>query len=106
MFLFKRGKKPIDVAIELDISGSEIEDILQEYWALNQLEDLALVYYEIRNYLSLFLKLFHTMKKIKSIKQKDIQSMLKYAAFDVPYLENKIRKLTSDTIDLEFRKKV
>jgi len=28
MFLFKSGKKPIDVAIELDISGSEIEDIL------------------------------------------------------------------------------
>ena len=31
--------------------------------------------------------------------------MLKYAAFDIPYLENKIRKLTSDFIDLEFRKK-
>ena len=73
---------------------------------MNQLEDLALVYYEIRNHLSLFLKLFHTMKKNKSINQKDIQSMLKYAAFDIPYLENKIRKLTSDFIDLEFRKKI
>jgi hypothetical protein len=30
MFLFKSGKKPIDVAMELDISASEIEDILQE----------------------------------------------------------------------------
>ena len=36
MYLFKSGKKPIEVAIDLDISASEIEDILQEYWVLNQ----------------------------------------------------------------------
>jgi hypothetical protein len=49
IFLFKSGKKPIDVAIELDISANEIEDILQEYWVLTKLDELALVYYEIRN---------------------------------------------------------
>ena len=49
IYLFKSGKKPIEVAIELDISASEIEDILQEYWVLNQLDELALAYYEIRN---------------------------------------------------------
>ena len=32
MYLFKSGKKPLEVAIDLDISASEIEDILQEYW--------------------------------------------------------------------------
>ena len=79
MYLFKSGKKPIDVAIDLDISASEIEDILQEYWVLNQLDELALVYYEIRNDLDLFLKLFHVMKKNKLINQKDIQTVLRYA---------------------------
>ena len=49
LHLFKNGKKPIEVAINLDISASEIEDILQEYWVLNQLDELALVYHEIRN---------------------------------------------------------
>jgi hypothetical protein len=68
IFLFKSGKKPIDVAIELDISASEIEDILQEYWVLNQLDELALVYYEIRNHPDLFLKLFHTLKKKERIR--------------------------------------
>jgi transposase len=53
MRLFKSGKKPIEVAIELDISAREIEDILQEYWVLIVLDELALVYYEIRNYLDL-----------------------------------------------------
>ena len=81
MYLFKSGKKPIDVAIDLDISASEIEDILQEYWVLNQLDELALVYYEIRNDLDLFLKLFHVMKKNKLINQKDIQTVLRYANY-------------------------
>jgi hypothetical protein len=39
MFLFKIGKKPIDVAIELDLSANEIEDMQQEYWVLNQLDE-------------------------------------------------------------------
>ena len=30
MYLFKSGKKPIEVAIVLDISAREIEDILNE----------------------------------------------------------------------------
>ena len=105
LHLFKNGKKPIEVAINLDISASEIEDILQEYWVLNQLDELALVYYEIRNDLDLFLKLFHVMKKNKLINQKDIQTALRYAAFDLPSFESKIRKLTSDVIELEYRKK-
>ncbi len=105
MYLFKSGKKPIDVAIDLDISASEIEDILQEYWVLNQLDELALIYYEIRHDLDLFLKLFHTLKKNKLINQKDIQTVLRYAAFDLPSLESKIRKLTRDVIDLGLRKK-
>jgi hypothetical protein len=105
LYLFEHGKKPIDAAIELDLPASEIEEILQEYWVLNQLEDLALIYYEIRNHLTLFLKLFHTLKKNKSINQKNIGRMLRYAVYDLPSLENKIQRLTSDVIDLEWNKK-
>jgi hypothetical protein len=105
LFLFKSGKKPIDVAIELDISAREIEDILQEYWVLIGLDELALVYYEIRNYLDLFLKLFHTLKKNKTISQKDVGILLRYVVYDLPTLENKIQTLASDAIDMEWRKK-
>ena len=55
--------------------------------------------------LILFLRLFHLMKKNKLINQKDIQTALRYAAFDLPSLESKIRKLTSDVLDLELGKK-
>ena len=37
--------------------------------------------------------------------QKDNQNVLRYAAFDIPSLEDKIRKLTSEIIDLGFKKK-
>ena len=34
--LFSTGKKPIDVAIELDLSASEVQNMLEEFWALNR----------------------------------------------------------------------
>jgi hypothetical protein len=105
MFLFKSGKKPIDVAIELDIPSTEIEDILQEYWVLNQLDDLALAYYEIRQHFDLFLELFYALKKNRSINQKDIGNLLRYATYDLPSLESRIQRLTSDVIYFEQKKK-
>jgi CII-binding regulator of phage lambda lysogenization HflD len=39
------------------------------------------------------------------INQKDIQTTLKYTAFDLPSLESKIQRLTSDVIELEWKKK-
>ena len=104
-YLFKNRKKPIDVSIDLDIPANEIEDILQEYWVLIQLNELALVYYEIRSNLDQFLKLFHTLKKNRSVNQKDIGSLLKYAVYDLPYLQDRIQRLTSNVIDMEWRKK-
>jgi hypothetical protein len=105
MFLFKSGKKAIEVAIDLDISASEVEDILREYWLLNRLEGLGLVYYEVRNHLDLFLMLFNTLKKNESINQKNIERLLRYAVYDLPSLENRIRRLSNDVIDMEWRKK-
>ena len=43
LWMFKNGKRPIEVAIELDISASEVEEIRQEFWALNQLHELGFI---------------------------------------------------------------
>jgi transposase len=102
--LFLQGKRPVDVAIELDLPSIEVEDILQEFWVLNNLDELALVYLEIKNNLDLFLRLFHELKKSKRTKQKDIKTILKYAA-DLPSLENKFRSLANTVLDLEIKKK-
>jgi hypothetical protein len=104
MNLFLHGKRPIEVAIELDLSASEIEDMQQDFWVLNGIDELALVYLEIKNHLDLFLNLFHIMKKNKLINQKDIRTILGYAV-DLPALENKFRSLANTVLDLEIKKK-
>ncbi len=102
--LFSRGKRLIEVAIKLDLPASEIEDIIQEFWVLNKLDELACVYPEIRNHIDLFLRLFHTMKKNKLINQKDIMTVIKYA-HDLPSIENEFRDLANIVLDLEIKKK-
>ena len=102
--LFLQGKRPVEVAIILDLSANEIEDILQEYWVLNQLDELALAYLEVKNHLDLFLRLFHIMKKNKLVNEKDIKTVLKYAT-DLPSIENRFHSLANNVLDLEIKKK-
>ena len=104
LYLFKHGKKPIDVAIELDIPYGEVEELQQEFWALKELYDLAFVYLEIKNYLPSFTELFKLLKQNKMLGKKQISKLLGYAV-DLPLLESKTRRLRSEIIDLEFKKK-
>jgi hypothetical protein len=76
--MFKNGKRPIDVAIELDISASEVEELQQEYWALNQLHELAFLFNEIKNYLLSFIKLFNLLKRNKMLGDGYISKFLRY----------------------------
>ena len=45
------------------------------------------------------------MKKNRILSKQHILKFLRYAGHDLPSLENRIRKLTSDVIELEFQKK-
>ena len=105
LWMLKNGKKPIEVAIELDMSASEVEEIQQEYWALNQLHELGFLFNEIKNHLPSFIKLFNLLKRNKMLGDGYISKFLRYADYDLPFLENKIQKLTGDIIELEWKKK-
>jgi hypothetical protein len=105
LYLFKSGKQPIEVAIELDMSASEVEELQQEYWALNQLHELGFLFNEIRNYLPSFIKLFNLLKRNKMLGDGYISKFLRYANQDLPTLENEIQNLTGDVIELEWKKK-
>jgi transposase len=96
LWMFKSGKKPIEVAIELDMSASEVEEIQQEYWSLNQLHELGFLFNEIKNYLPSFIKLFNLLKRNKMLGDGYISKFIRYANQDLPTLENKIQNLTGD----------
>jgi transposase len=105
LYLFEHDKKPIEIAIELDISYNEVIDLQLEFWALKELYDLPLVYHELKHDFDSFLKLFKILKKNKILNERNIYRILRYTGHDLPALENKIRKLTSDVIELEFQKR-
>ena len=103
--LFSSGKKPIDVAIELNLSASEVQNLLEEFWALNDLHELAFVYNEIRTFLPSFLKLFHCLKNNKMLGEKHISNVLRYVGNDLPQLTDRIQCLSNDVINLEDKKR-
>jgi hypothetical protein len=105
LHLFKNGKKPIEVAIELDLPESEVYDLQQEYYALNQLYDLSLVFMELKHDVDPFVALYKILKKNRMLNKKYIFKLLEYAGQDLPTLENKIQDMSSRVIDLEWKKK-
>lgn len=60
---------------------------------------------EIKNYLTSFLQLFNLLKKNRTLSKQYMLKFLRYANYDLPSLENKLRKLRSEIIELEFKKK-
>jgi hypothetical protein len=105
LYLLERGKRPIDVAIELDLSALEVHDIQEEFWFLNDHYDLVFVYAEIKNYLPSFMKLFRLLRQSKMLSEDHILRFIKYSGHDLPLLENKFQKLSGDVIDLQWKKR-
>ncbi|MGH9982930.1 MAG: hypothetical protein ACRD8W_03140, partial [Nitrososphaeraceae archaeon] len=105
LWLFSIGKKPIEVAIELNLSASEVHNILEEFWALNELHELAFVYNEIKTLLPSFLKLFHCLKENRMLSQKYILDVLRYVGNDLPQLTDRVQCLSNDVINLEDKKR-
>jgi hypothetical protein len=105
LYLFSIGKTPLEVTIELDLSTSVVHEIQEEFWALNQLHELAFVYNEIKAYLPSFLKLFHCLKNNKMLGEKHVLNVLKYIGNDLPQLTDRIQCLSNDVINLEDKKR-
>ena len=104
-WLFSHGKKPIDVAIELDLSATEVHEMQEEFWALTDLHELASVYGEIKTFLPSFLKLFHCLKNNKMLSEKHITNVLRYVGSDLPRLTDRLQCLSNDIINLEGQKR-
>jgi hypothetical protein len=105
LHLFKNGKKPIEVAIELDLPESEVYDLQQEFYALNQLYDLSLVFMELKHDIDPLVTLYKILKKNRMLNKKYIFKLVRYAGQDLSTLENRIQSLSSKVIDLEWKKK-
>jgi AraC-like DNA-binding protein len=100
--LFMEGKKPVEVAIELNLGSNEVERLYREYWRLQHLYKLTGCYDEIKDYLASFLRLHRLMIQGK-MKEEDILSSLKYAK-ELPSLENRYQQTKKELENIESNK--
>ena len=103
--LFLKGKRSVEVAIELDMSADEVEELHIQYWRLSKLDDLETLYHEAKYSLSLLLQLFKILKNERIIKDKDIYDIIELAKYGLPSLRNRYEDLLNQVTALQ-RKKV
>ena len=74
--LFQQGKKPIEVAVELNLNSSKISKLYKDYLKLEGFHKLVSLYEEINDNLSLFLKLYYAIIQ-NGIKPNEIVNLVK-----------------------------
>jgi transposase len=85
--LLSEGKKPIEVAIKLDLKADVVDKLYQQFWRLEGLCQLNLVYKEIKRYLPSFLTLFRIMKQQRMMTEQDVVDTLKFGK-ELPQLKD------------------
>jgi hypothetical protein len=102
--LFLQGKQSIEVAIELDMSADEVEELHVQYWRLRKLDDLEELYHEAKYTLSLLLRLYKILKDMRITNDKDIYDLIELASYGLPTLRNKHEDLLNQATTLQGEK--
>ena len=102
--LFLKGKQSVEVAIELDMSADEVEELHVQYWRLSKLDALEILYHEAKYSLSLLLQLFKILKENRITKAKDIHDLIELANYGLPTLRNRHEELLNQVTALQSKK--
>jgi hypothetical protein len=101
--LFSEGKTALEVAIELNLGESEETKFCREYWKLNQLHNLNMVYEETKGDIEPFLRLYRLSKR-KGIGVRHVVDILALANNELPAIEERFKRLRNDVGMLQFQK--
>ena len=100
--LWRKGTKPIDIAIKFNITADEVQKRHREYRDLCGMNELNKIYDEHGGEIEPFIQLYKTMKE-QGLSTEDIIRTVRYGK-DLPILELKYEKVTSDVTEIEIRK--
>jgi transposase len=103
--LFYDRKTPLEVAIELNLRESEATKFYKEYWKLKRLNNLNMVYEELKGDIEYFLKL-HKLSKAKGMGVKQVVNLLQIANNDLPAVEKRFKRLRNEIRMLQFQKRI
>ena len=100
--LLSEGKSLVDVTIELKLTAPQAQQFNTEYWKLMQLQQLFMIYQEVKNNLGYFLKLFRLGKK-EGLTPEKIINLLNMAD-NIQDLNEQFQYHISEVKDMELRK--
>ena len=106
--LFSEGKKPVDVAIQLNLSEKEATRYYTGYWRLKHLYGLYHIYQESKGNLSYILKLCRLVKR-QAITADNIEwfvSMVNIGTYNIPDLQKQYSKLQDSVQVIDHQKVV
>jgi transposase len=101
--LFSERKTPLEVAIVLDLTESEVTKFYKEYWKLKQLHNLNMVYEETKSDIEPFLKLYR-LSKAAGMGARHVINLLEIANTNLPDIQCRYERLKSELNKLEFNK--
>ena len=87
----------------MDLGADVVDRLYQQFWRLEGLPQLNLVYKEIRRYLPSFLKLFKIMKQQRMMSEQDVVEALKFGE-QLPQLKDQFQLLVEEINNLEYKK--
>src|SRR6476646_10516828 len=106
--LFTEGKKPVEVAINLNLSEKEATRYFTEYWRLKHLYSLYHIYQESKGNLSYILKLCRLAKR-QGITADNIEwfvNMVNIGTYNIPDLQKQYAKLQDEVRVIDHQKVV
>ena len=106
--LFTEGKKPVEVAIQLNLSEKEATRYYTEYWRLKHLYSLYDIYQESKGNLSYILKLCRLAKR-QGITADNIEwfiNMVNIGTYNIPELQKQYAKLQDEVQVIDHQKVV
>jgi polyhydroxyalkanoate synthesis regulator phasin len=104
--LFTEGKKPVEVAIQLNLPEKEATKYYTEYWRLKRLYNLYHIYQESKGNLSYFLKLCRLAKR-QGITADNIEwfvNMVSIGTYNIPDLQKQYAKLQDEVQVIDHQK--
>ena len=106
--LFSEAKKPVEVAIQLNLSEKEATRYYTEYWRLKRLYSLYHIYQESKGNLSYILKLCRLAKR-QGITADNIEwfvNMVNIGTHNIPDLQKQYTKLQDEVQVIDHQKVV
>jgi hypothetical protein len=100
--LFSEGKDPVQVAIELNITQSDLIRFEIGYWKLKQLHHINQVYEQVNGNLLPFLELYELARK-DGLNTEQVLKAVKIVTGKLPNIESRYKELQYQVEGLEYK---